>query len=157
AMRCYAVFAVTSRCESRYLAVSVSANLRGTFGILKVSAHKVRKLKSVLIGCGNIARVHLNALCELENVQVAAVCDISPAKAEATAERFAIEKWYTSYSEMLANIHPDLVHITTPPSSHFPIAKSCLAAGLNVFCEKPIVANYKDFAELKQLAIAKRC
>src|SRR5262249_24097699 len=92
-----------------------------------------------------------------ENVQVAAVCDISPAKAEATAERFAIEKWYTSYSEMLANIHPDLVHITTPPSSHFPIAKSCLAAGLNVFCEKPIVANYKDFAELKQLAIAKRC
>src|SRR5258707_4198732 len=110
------------------------------------------KLAGVLIGCGAIAREHLSALGQLDTVEVAAVCDISAAKAEATAERFDIPKWYQNYQNMLADIRPDLVHITTPPSSHFPIARSCLAAGLNVLCEKPITTSYSEFRELKQLA-----
>src|ERR1035437_3039763 len=114
-------------------------------------------LTSVLIGCGAIAREHLAALAELEDVEVAAVCDLSTARAEATAERFGIAKWYSSYEEMLAHIKPDLVHITTPPAAHYPIAKNCLSAGLNVLCEKPITVDYKDFALLKQLATQKRC
>ena len=97
------------------------------------------------------------ALAELKSVEVAAVCDLSAARAEATAERFGIVKWYCSYEEMLAHIKPDLVHITTPPSAHFSIARDCLTAGLNVLCEKPITVDYKDFALLKQLAIQNRC
>ena len=50
------------------------------------------KLTSVLIGCGAIAREHLAALASLKNVEVAAVCDLSAARAEATAERFRICK-----------------------------------------------------------------
>jgi len=115
------------------------------------------KLKGVIIGCGAIAREHLRALESLTNVEVAAVCDISSARAEATAERFRISAWYESYSEMLADIRPDLVHITTPPTSHFQIAKSCLAAGLNVLCEKPITTTYQEFCELKRLSLEKRC
>lgn len=117
----------------------------------------MRKLTSVVIGCGNIAREHLAALATVDNVQVAAVCDLSPARAEATAERFGIEKWYTDFEELLAHIQPDLIHITTPPSSHFSIAKTCLAAGLNVICEKPITLDYQQFGELKQLATQNRC
>ena len=33
----------------------------------------------------------MDAVSDLKNVEVAAVCDISPAKAEATAERFGIK------------------------------------------------------------------
>jgi predicted dehydrogenase len=115
------------------------------------------KLTSVLIGCGAIAREHLAALAELEDVEVAAVCDLSTARAEATAERFGIARWYSNYEEMLAHTKPDLVHITTPPAAHYPIAKNCLSTGLNVLCEKPITVDYKDFALLKQLAIQNRC
>jgi predicted dehydrogenase len=115
------------------------------------------RLKSVVIGCGTISREHLAALSELENVEVAAVCDLSAARAEATAERFGIAKWYSSYQEPLADIRPDLVHITTPPASHFSIAKTCLAAGMNVFCEKPITINYEEFCLLKQLATENHC
>lgn len=117
----------------------------------------MRKLRCVLIGCGAIAREHLSALAELGTAEVAAVCDISPAKAEATADRFGIAKWYSSHAKLLSDIRPDLVHITTPPSSHFSIAKSCLDAGLNVLCEKPITVNYSEFCELKQLATQKHC
>src|SRR5258708_4492276 len=115
------------------------------------------KLTSALIGCGAIAREHLTALTELSEVEVVAVCDLSPARAEAAAERFGIAKWYSSHEKLLAEMRPDLVHITTPPSSHFAIAKGCLDAGLNVFCEKPITVEYSEFSLLKRLALEKRC
>jgi len=115
------------------------------------------KLKSVLIGCGAIAREHLAALADQKNVEVAAVCDLSATRAEATAERFGVAKWYSSYEEMLTDNKPDLVHITTPPSAHFPIAKTCLTAGLNVFCEKPITVDYQDFTVLRRLAEQNGC
>jgi len=117
----------------------------------------MRKLTSVVIGCGAIAREHLAAVQELNNVEVVAVCDLSAARAEATAERFRIGKWYTDYQIMLHDWRPDLVHITTSPSAHFSVAKACLTAGLNVLCEKPITVEYRDFLLLKQLASENRC
>lgn len=115
------------------------------------------KLKGALIGCGAIAREHLSVLPELDNVEIVAVCDISNARAEAAAERFGIARSYTSHRELLADLQPDLVHITTPPASHFPIAQDCLAAGRNVFCEKPMTIRYSDFTALKQVAREKGC
>jgi predicted dehydrogenase len=115
------------------------------------------KLTGVLIGCGAIAREHLTVLTEIDNVEIVAVCDISPARTEAAAERFGIAKTFTNHRDALADVQPDLVHITTPPASHFSIATDCLAAGRNVFCEKPMVTQYADFRALKQLAQDQRC
>jgi predicted dehydrogenase len=53
---------------------------------------------------------------------------------------------------MLAAVRPDVVHITTPPTSHFAIARDCLTAGFNVLCEKPITVEFEEFSELKGLA-----
>jgi predicted dehydrogenase len=115
------------------------------------------KLTGVLIGCGAIAREHLSVLATLDNVEIVAVCDISAARAEAAAERFGIAKSYTSHRDLLAELKPDLIHITTPPASHLPIATDCLTAGLNVFCEKPMTVRYADFCALKQLASDNHC
>jgi predicted dehydrogenase len=109
-----------------------------------------------LVGCGAIAREHLRALKGL-GIDIIAVCDISPARAEATAERYGVKKWYSNLEDMLRHFRPDLVHITTPPSSHFSIASSCLNAGLNVLCEKPITVSYSEFSELKALARNNNC
>jgi predicted dehydrogenase len=117
----------------------------------------MKKMVGVLIGCGAIAREHLAAVARLEDVEIAAVCDLSAARAEAAAERFAVSRWYTNQHQMLSETKPDLVHVTTPPSTHFPITKDCLAAGLNVLCEKPITTNYQEFQFLKQLATENRC
>src|SRR5262245_24892111 len=109
-------------------------------------------LRAALIGTGPIAREHLAALATLPRVEVAGLCDLSPARAQATAERFGVKKWFTDYGAMLAETRPDLVHVTTPPTSHFAIARDCLTSGLNVLCEKPITAEYEEFLELKRLA-----
>ena len=39
-------------------------------------------VKVGVIGCGGISAVHLNCLCRMDNVQVAAVCDIRPERAQ---------------------------------------------------------------------------
>jgi predicted dehydrogenase len=61
---------------------------------------------------------------------------------------------------MLAELEPDVVHVTTPPAAHFQIATDALAAGAHVIVEKPMVAvpgqldELLDEAErLKRLAI----
>ena len=117
----------------------------------------MKKLGGAIIGCGAIAREHLAAVAELDNVEIIAVCDLSPARAEATAEQFGIANWYTNYEELLANARPDLVHVTTSPAAHFPIAKTCLSAGLNVLCEKPITTDYSSFLTLRQIAAMNDC
>ncbi len=84
------------------------------------------------------------------------MCDLSAARAESTAERFGIAKWYTDHAKMLSETKPDLVHITTPPSSHYPLAKHSLESGFNVLCEKPITIEYSQFVELKRIAREKQ-
>ena len=113
------------------------------------------KKKAILIGTGAIAREHLLVLQRMPDVEVEAVCDLSPARAESTADRFKVGKWFTDLETMLGNTSADLIHITTPPQSHFPIAKRSLEAGLNVLCEKPITPDYKQFVTLKKLAESK--
>src|SRR5215472_2195298 len=105
----------------------------------------MRRLTGAFIGCGAIAREHLGAVAALKNVEIAALCDLSAARAEATAERFGIARWFTDYQQLLTEVRPDLVHITTPPTTHFQLANACLSAGLNVLCEKPIVVDYQNF------------
>jgi len=118
---------------------------------------RMAKLTGAVIGCGAIGGEHLAALADIKNIRVAAVCDLSAARAEAVAERYGAEKWYTNYEDLVAEVRPNLVHITTPPASHFSIAKHCLAAGCNVLCEKPITVNYQEFCALKRLANENHC
>ena len=106
-------------------------------------------MKAVLIGAGQIARQHLACVKALPGVELAAVCDLSAATAEAAAERVGIPAWYTDHRVMLAQSRPDVVHITTPPTSHFRLAMDALDAGAHVVLEKPATAT---FAELETLA-----
>jgi predicted dehydrogenase len=111
-------------------------------------------MKAVLIGAGQIARLHLACLKEIEGVEVLAVCDLSPAAAECAAERFGIPRWYTDSREMLAVERPDVVHVTTPPSSHFQLATAALQAGAHVFVEKPITENLEEAKAISRTALA---
>jgi len=101
-------------------------------------------VRATLIGAGRIARQHLACLRELPDVDVVAVCDVSRARAECAAERFGIPGYYTDSRVMLSEVRPDVVHITTPPTSHFPLAMAALDAGAHVIVEKPIALNYTE-------------
>ena len=113
-------------------------------------------LKAAIIGTGYIAREHLDALSALPGVEIVGVCDLSPTMAEATAEEFSAGGWYTSHADMLAEVRPDVVHVTTPPASHVPLARAALEAGAHVLVEKPIALSVGDLDELCKVAREKK-
>lgn len=111
--------------------------------------------RTALVGAGYIAREHLTCLRSLRTTEMVGICDLSPAMAEATAEEFGVPRWFTDHREMLDELRPDVVHVTTPAPSHVPLALDALDAGAHVLVEKPITLVAADFARLKAAAEAK--
>jgi predicted dehydrogenase len=72
------------------------------------------------------------------------------------SERFSVTRWYSALEELLEDARPDVVHITTPPESHYKIAELCLARGCHVYVEKPFTLNYQDAQRLIALADEKK-
>jgi predicted dehydrogenase len=109
-------------------------------------------LKVAIVGCGKIADSHLEQLSRIPNCRVIAACDTEPLMARQLAERFKIPQHFSDLKEMLKVAAPDVVHVTTPPASHFPIARICLEAGSHVYVEKPFTLNTAEAEALIDLA-----
>lgn len=109
-------------------------------------------MKAALIGAGQIARQHLACLEGLPGVEIAAVCDLSPSIAECSADRHGARAWFSDYRAMLRDVRPDVVHVTTPPNSHYRLALDSLEAGAHVILEKPATATYGELDTLSKRA-----
>jgi predicted dehydrogenase len=104
--------------------------------------------KVAIIGCGKIADEHVAAIRRTTDGSIVAVCDREPMMAEQLADRFGIEGRYHDVAEMLARVRPEIVHVTTPPQSHFELARQCLAGGCHVYLEKPFTVTAQEAASL---------
>ena len=92
-------------------------------------------LKVAIIGCGKIADDHLEQIQRIQRIRecrVIATCDREPLMAKQLAGRFQIERHFSDAEEMLKECRPDVVHITTPPRSHYWLGKLCLESGCHV-------------------------
>lgn len=107
----------------------------------------MKKLKVGIVGAGNISTsAHLPSYQELKDiVEVAAIADIVPERAQAAAEKFGIPHSYASVEEMLAN-EPELdyVDVCTWTAAHAPVAIAAAKAGKNILCEKPLAATLEQ-------------
>jgi predicted dehydrogenase len=80
------------------------------------------------------------------------VCDREPLMTEQLAARFPVQQCFTDVGTMLRETQPDVVHVTTPPDSHFEIARQCLERGSHVYIEKPITPHATQARTLVTLA-----
>lgn len=95
-----------------------------------------RSIKVAIVGCGKIAEAHAEVIRSFARAaRLVATCDKELLMAKQLAERFGTKSFYDDLSTMLKEEHPDVVHITTPPQSHYELAKTCLEAGRHVFVE----------------------
>lgn len=113
-------------------------------------------IKVGIIGCGKMADQHAVQIQRIPGAEIIGVCDSESLMAQQMADRFNIGKYFTKVQEMLDAINPDVVHITTPPSSHFPLGKMCLEAGCNIYVEKPFTLYTSEAEDLIKLANQKR-
>src|SRR5437763_9041607 len=109
-------------------------------------------LRVAIIGCGKIADQHVHATHRLDDCAITAVCDREILMAEQLAERFHIAECFSDAKEMLTKIEPDVVHITTPPQGHFPLAQQCLEHGSHVYLEKPFTVTAAEAETLIKTA-----
>jgi len=84
------------------------------------------------------------------------------AKASAADLHIAADRAYTSYEEMLRveKTRADgiqAVVIVTPNHMHFPVAKACLEAGIDVICDKPVTRTLEEALELEQIVKKSGC
>lgn len=84
------------------------------------------------------------------------------AKASAADLHIAADRAYTSYDEMLRveKTRADgiqAVVIVTPNHMHFPVAKACLEAGIDVICDKPVTRTLEEALELEQIVKKSGC
>ena len=110
------------------------------------------KTKVALVGCGEIADAHLKELKKMASIELVAVCDLFEYLLRETAQRFAIPKYYLDYTEMLVSSQPDVVHICTPPRTHFELAKTALDHGSHVYVEKPVTLTLAETDVLLEMA-----
>jgi predicted dehydrogenase len=110
-------------------------------------------LKVALVGCGKVADSHAAILSRIPGCEIAGVCDREPLMAKQLAERFSVRACFSNLADLLAACGPDVVHITTPPASHFGLAKLCLESGCHVYVEKPFTLNAEDAHALIDLAV----
>lgn len=110
-----------------------------------------KKVKIAIIGTGWIAESHIASYKKMEDVEIVALADLVPGKAEEFAKKFEIEncRIYESDKELLDNERElDGVSICTYNCQHAPCAIHALNAGVNVMLEKPFTVTLDEAIEV---------
>ena len=117
--------------------------------------NSTERIRAGFIGCGGMARYHMDGMLRGRMADIVAVCEPSPQAYAATVELFAShgaaapvnepdwERFVATYSDRL-----DAVVIVTPHALHFAQATACLEAGLDVLLEKPMVMDAAEATAL---------
>jgi predicted dehydrogenase len=85
-------------------------------------------------------------------MQLAAVCERDPERADAFRSRVSGVPVEVDFDELLLNPTLDAVLVATPPNTHHTLSKRALLAGKHVLVEKPMAKTSVQALELKNLA-----
>lgn len=107
-------------------------------------------------GAFNMGKLHADSINSCKGMNVIAVCDADPARAEAAATDLPGIKTYTDHKEMLKNKEIDCVVNILPHNLHYPITMDVLAAGKGVCLEKPFCITTEEATDMIELAKKKK-
>ena len=100
-------------------------------------------IRIALAGCGRISRNHFDAIAKIDELQLAAVCDIVPERATEAGQRLGVPP-FGSFEEMIASVPCDAVSLCTPSGLHPKHGIIAARAGKHVICEKPMAITLDD-------------
>lgn len=107
-------------------------------------------VRVAIIGMGYIGRLHAKWSEKIDNCQLVAICDGREEVCKEYSEKGL--DTYSDYKELLKRDDIDAVYICTPLPSHFEIAMAAIAADKHILCEKPLVMNPQQAADLRAAA-----
>jgi predicted dehydrogenase len=113
-----------------------------------------------VIGDGLMAKEHTMALRNVRPVfgevpldaRLEVIVHPDPARAEAAARQYGVERWSTSWEEAVADPRVGLVDIVTPNVHHPAVAIAAAEAGKHIWCEKPLASALGDARRMTDAA-----
>lgn len=112
----------------------------------------MNKLKIGVIGCGYWGPNLIRNFIEIPSAQMEAVADLDDQRLNHIRTSYPQIPHFTRDYRKLFELGIDAVVISTPPQTHFTIAKECLENGLHVLVEKPLTTISDDARELIRIA-----
>ena len=85
-------------------------------------------LNSALIGAGNIARGHLNAISKLDTIRAYAIMDVDEKRVKKVADEIGA-KPYSDLESLLSDDEIDAIHVCSPHFLHADQAVAAAKAG----------------------------
>jgi predicted dehydrogenase len=106
-------------------------------------------LRGALIGCGYVARFHLEAWQRVPGAKLVALCDLDPDRVARAAESAPEARVYTDCAELFERESElDFVEICTQPEAHRELVAQAARHGLDILCQKPAALARSDFREM---------
>jgi predicted dehydrogenase len=149
----------TGRILTRRQFIRRTSTAAAAYVLAGASAQPVRganeRIGVGFIGCGGRSGAHFEAVHWLktqakEPVDIVAASDLYRPRLQQRAQGYGA-KAYADYHELLADPNVDVVCISTPDHHHGYQAIDAVAAGKDVYCEKP-VTHWRQFDLTKRLA-----
>jgi UDP-N-acetyl-2-amino-2-deoxyglucuronate dehydrogenase len=99
-----------------------------------------KNFRIALAGCGRISKNHFDAIEKIDGLELVAVCDTDPTRAEQAARERGVA-CFTSFEKMLKDANADVVTIATPSGLHTVQGVAAAEAGKHVVMEKPMAIS----------------
>lgn len=110
-------------------------------------------LRIAIVGTGNIAEFHAQAIALVPNAQLAAVHSRRPEPGQAFAAKHAVD-YVGDYEALLGRDDIDVIAVTTPSGTHAELGIAAANAKKHVLCEKPLDITPERIDALVQAAEA---
>jgi|SRR5579875_2973243 predicted dehydrogenase len=117
-------------------------------------------LKVAIVGMGHIGNIHAGVYQRHPQVEIVAVCDAIPEKADEAARRYHCRAFYSVKDMLQSGLQIDAASVATAGeengSHHYAPTMELLGAGIPVLGEKPISNKVSEAREMVALAREKK-
>ncbi|MDO5732693.1 MAG: Gfo/Idh/MocA family oxidoreductase [Eubacteriales bacterium] len=107
-----------------------------------------KKIRTAIIGYGQMGQIHEAILREIEEVELVALCDINPKLAERATDLDFFEDDRSLYEK----VELDVVHICLPQYLHYQALRQATAAGVHALCADPMALNPLELQRISDLS-----
>ncbi|MGH2316411.1 Gfo/Idh/MocA family protein [Planococcus sp. SE5232] len=108
-----------------------------------------QQVNFAIVGCGTIAKQHIQAIHKLPNAQLTALYSRNADKASEWGQEYGVQA-FSDYESLLKSDGIDAVVILTPSGTHAEFGIKAAGAGKHVIVEKPIDVTLEKAEKLVQ-------
>lgn len=109
-------------------------------------------MKVGIIGAGLNSNYHVSFAKAYTGAEIVGIADRDVSRARDIAAKHGIPGVFGSAVELLDAVAPDVVHVVTPPGTHYAVVSEVLAADRHVLVEKPLALSLNEAEALYRLA-----